>query len=426
MPEDRLIDLSECTEFRRSLAACAPQVLHWTAILLVTLFGAALIWAWATPADLVVRASGHIRPLTEPRRISAPPNTPSALVSSAGRVVSVSAHEGDLVSPGDVLVSVDTGPVEIELKKAWQAVQAAEQQLSALHKLEAWAAQESDEALAKTEAEMRDAIVKKNKEETATAVDMRLAELDLESIRADYLRIHELAASGITSRAELERSTIRLRQAEAKAAAFHASLDDSRIDVLRRALAASRNAFAARKTELQIRRETVEAQLIAAKLDLSTLEQRRNQASIRAPIGGVIIAENIRPGDVLEPGTSILEIADEARFRFDIAVSAEDVASVHTGMPARVRLDAYDQEQYSAIRGTVSFVAPDVASTESRGQPISSGYVVRIEMSTGQMNRSPYVGRTRLGMTGRAEIVTGRDRLLSLLFRQLRSRLSFG
>src|ERR1700752_1049751 len=55
------IDLADCTEFRQTLQARAPAVVHGTTWLLVTLLGTALVWAALTKADLVVQASGRVR-----------------------------------------------------------------------------------------------------------------------------------------------------------------------------------------------------------------------------------------------------------------------------------------------------------------------------------------------------------------------------
>ena len=65
MRNTRMLDLKDCTEFRQSLEASPPGIVHGTALLLTALLGAALLWAGLTEADLVVRAPGRVRPLEE-------------------------------------------------------------------------------------------------------------------------------------------------------------------------------------------------------------------------------------------------------------------------------------------------------------------------------------------------------------------------
>jgi hypothetical protein len=64
MWKGEILDLAECTEFRQTLQARTPRIVHGTALLLVGLLGTALTWAAMTDADLVVRAPCIVRPIT--------------------------------------------------------------------------------------------------------------------------------------------------------------------------------------------------------------------------------------------------------------------------------------------------------------------------------------------------------------------------
>jgi hypothetical protein len=59
-----LVDLAECTEFRQTLQARPPRIVHGAALLLVVLLAVALGWSSLTKADLVVRAPCRVRPIT--------------------------------------------------------------------------------------------------------------------------------------------------------------------------------------------------------------------------------------------------------------------------------------------------------------------------------------------------------------------------
>ena len=72
MRNDLVLDLADCTEFRQTLLARPPKILHGTAALLVALLGAALAWSATTRANLVVRATGRVRPVSTPRKCIAP------------------------------------------------------------------------------------------------------------------------------------------------------------------------------------------------------------------------------------------------------------------------------------------------------------------------------------------------------------------
>jgi hypothetical protein len=64
MCSDLTRNLADCTEFRQTVQAQPPRLVHGTAFLLVGMLAAALAWAATTKADLVVRAQGRVRPTT--------------------------------------------------------------------------------------------------------------------------------------------------------------------------------------------------------------------------------------------------------------------------------------------------------------------------------------------------------------------------
>ena len=94
MRNNLMRDLADSTEFRLTLQARPPRIVHGTLLLLATLLGAALGWSAATKADLVVRAAGRVRPVTSPMRVV---NGGSGEVFSAsvgGRVVACTFAKG--------------------------------------------------------------------------------------------------------------------------------------------------------------------------------------------------------------------------------------------------------------------------------------------------------------------------------------------
>src|SRR5262245_31164256 len=67
-----VLDLADCVEFRQALQARPPKIIHGTELLLIVLLGTALVWSAVTQADLVVRASGRVRPVTSLIKVFVP------------------------------------------------------------------------------------------------------------------------------------------------------------------------------------------------------------------------------------------------------------------------------------------------------------------------------------------------------------------
>ena len=179
---------------------------------------------------------------------------------------------------------------------------------------------------------------------------------------------------------------------------------------------AERDAAVSRE-QLELKRRARHAELEMARIELANREQERDQAVIRSPIDGVVIAGEVKVGDLLEPGRSFAEVAEQAGYRFEATVPSEEVGRLAVGMPARIKLDAYDYQRYGTVEGTVCFIAPD------SGQAAAE-FIVRIELKGDTVGRGDWHGLVRLGMGGQAEIVTGRESLLSLLKKRSKQAIS--
>ena len=114
MRNDLILDLADCTEFRQTLAARAPRVVHGTAILLILLLAAVFTWMALTRANLVVRATGRVRPVSgsDP---ACDDVSDQISCEVGGRVVEVNIVEGDEIRKGDSLMRLDARHVENQI-----------------------------------------------------------------------------------------------------------------------------------------------------------------------------------------------------------------------------------------------------------------------------------------------------------------------
>lgn len=159
-----------------------------------------------------------------------------------------------------------------------------------------------------------------------------------------------------------------------------------------------------------------QAELAKAQEDLESARQifaqRREQfeyTEVRAPMDGVV--RNVRlttRGGVARPGDEILQIVPvEEDMIVEAKVRPADIAFVKPGLPAMVKLDAYDYAIYGALQGAVSHISADTLNEETRegGMPY---YRVQIKTTTGTLS-SRKLERIEVqpGMTASVEIKTG-------------------
>ena len=126
---------------------------------------------------------------------------------------------------------------------------------------------------------------------------------------------------------------------------------------------------------------------------------------------------NVRSaGAVLQAGEAVSSIAPAGvRLVVEAHVSNRDMTFIETGLPARLKFDAFPYQDYGVVTGQVVTVSPD--AKEDRDH--NSFYKVTI-LPSGQ----PF--SMRPGLTLSAEIVTEHRTVMSLIlepFRKLKGSL---
>jgi HlyD family secretion protein len=426
MRNDPIQDLAAYTEFRQTLEARPPRVVHGTVLLLSACLGAALAWAALTRASLVVRAAGRVRPVSVPAKVVNGSSGEAVSAGPGGRVVAVNVHEGDRVKQGDILVRLDTERLDIEAAKRQRTVQAAEDELAQLSRLGQLQDAQFQATKVKAEAELAQAQEEVRLAGDRRASDIRLAEAELRQAEDEADRTRTLLSTRAASASEWVQAQVHLREAGEKLEKARLPAEAKRVEVARLALELAQKENAVRCQELTMKRATKQAELETARLELANLELERKQAVLQAPTGGVVVAGDVKVGDVLERGKAVLEIAEENGFVFEAAVPSEEVGSLRVGLPVRVKLDAYDYQKYGTLPGQVTFIAPDSSVADEPGGKHQTAYLVRVALDGDEVGRGGLRGKVKLGMAGQAEMVTGEESILAILLKKIRQSISLG
>jgi multidrug resistance efflux pump len=227
----------------------------------------------------------------------------------------------------------------------------------------------------------------------------------------------------LIAREDLETAVFKLSEAREKLAQARLPVETGERNVLLRSLAGLQEDLRIKLAELSVKQQTNQSELDAARLDLANLQLEQRQAEIRAPASGVVTSGDIKPGDTLEPSKPVLEIAEQAGFRFEVAVPADEMEHVQVGMPVRIRLDAYDYQRYGTVQGVVQFISADSVVNQEDG---AVAYLVKVDVQGHEIGRGELREAIKLGLTGQAEILTGSETILSLLVQKIRRTISLG
>jgi multidrug resistance efflux pump len=423
MSQSSLLDLAQCSQFRQTLQARPPRIVHGAAALVFALLTAAVAWAALTRADLVVRAGGRMRPVTAPQKVMATFRG-EVLTGGAGALVrEVTFREGDSVKQGDVLLRLDTERLDNEIVRVQRQILAEEEEIRKGNEMARLLGQQYASARAKLEAELA-----KVEEGIRLAVERRQSELrsveaELKHAQADEARKRKLVSRQVAARADLETAVFKLSEAREKLAQARLPVETGQRNVLLRTLAGLQEDHRIKLAELSVKQQANQSELDVSRLDLANLQLEQRQAEIRAPASGVVTSGDIKPGDTLEPSKPVLEIAEQSGFRFELAVPTGEMEHVQVGMPVRIRLDAFDYQRYGTVQGVVQYISADSVVNQEDG---SVAYLVKVDVQGHEIGRGDLREAIKLGLTGQAEILTGSETLLSLLVQKIRRTISLG
>ncbi|MGI9076638.1 MAG: efflux RND transporter periplasmic adaptor subunit [Gemmatimonadaceae bacterium] len=112
-----------------------------------------------------------------------------------------------------------------------------------------------------------------------------------------------------------------------------------------------------------------QAQLVRARTNLDLAQQRLEDATVRAPVGGTIIDKTVSLGQVITSatgafggGTTLLKMADLTKVRVRALVNESDIGNLRAGMNATVIVDAYPDRPFQA---TVEKIEPQAVVQQS-------------------------------------------------------------
>jgi HlyD family secretion protein len=155
-----------------------------------------------------------------------------------------------------------------------------------------------------------------------------------------------------------ERNASRQEQLFKQGFIGEAAVDEARraLDVARSQAAAAR-ANASASAPAGSGRRLVEDQLNVARAARDTAAAKLEQTRIVAPAAGVVLDRNVEPGDIVQPGKTLLTLALDGPARLTALIDEKNLALLKVGQQARVSADAYPSEHFDA---ELEYVSPGV------------------------------------------------------------------
>jgi HlyD family type I secretion membrane fusion protein len=251
--------------------------------------------------------------------------------------------------------------------------------------------------------------------------------------KADYDRSSRLVQDNVISEAELQkqRATLRMTEAERDRESGQLRIAEQEVVLQERLSCLKRQEAqiaAAERTRLEAdldsRLAAAEQEMRALALEEVKLRNALDNLDVKAPVNGIVTCLlNKTAGEVVRAGDVIATIVpDGVPWVVEAQISNRDAGALRQRIGGRVNLkiDAFPFRDYGICAGTLLEVSTDATEQQQLGM----AYRIRVGMASLDLRRGWRAGKIELGMTATVEIVKEEERVLALLFRGIRDRVS--
>jgi HlyD family secretion protein len=285
-----------------------------------------------------------------------------------GRLLDLRVGDGDRVTAGEIVATLDTADAELALQRAHAD---RDQAAAQLHLLEAGSRPED---------------IRQASAQLASAqADVQAAQAQLDAASADVTRFENLLRANAGS---VKQRDDAVTKRDVAAAQVHAAAQRAQAasDALARLRAGSR------PQEIAAGR----ARVASADAQIAALQKNVSDAVVKAPVSGIVTSKLADAGEILPPRGPIVVITDLDHAWANVYVDERMVPSLRIGQPATIVTDAGQR-----LQGTITFISPKAEFTPRNVQTAEerSKLVYRVKVSANNAS-----GVLKPGMPVEAEL----------------------
>ena len=387
-------DLKLLNDLNAALQTERHTGLFWTVGLLFVFMIMFVFWAYHSHVEEVTRGQGSVIPTSREQILQS---------LDPGTIKEMLVKEGDIVEKGQILLRLDDTRSSAILRES-EAKVANLEAMSARLRAESYG----------TEIKFSNGISEslKHRERAAyvarrRAVDEAVAGLQTSKAMLDreISITSPMVAEGVMSEVEL----LRMRRQSS----------DLALQINEK-----RNQYAADANNELVR---VESELAQAKENMAMRADPVDRSLIRAPLRGIV--KNIKintVGGVVQAGQDIMEIVPlNDKLLVEAYIRPQDVAFVHPGLGAIVKITAYDYALYGGLEGKVTLISPDTLRDKTRPSELNLNpdeAYYRILVETNQNSLTDKNGKTMPiipGMIASVDVKTGEKTIFQYLIKPI-------
>lgn len=346
-----------------------------------------LVWAWIFQLDEVSNGTGKVVPSAKEQVIQS---------LEGGILVELNVREGDIVEKGQVLAQLDrtkTASILNESASKLRAALAMSARLSA--EVNGTPLQFPAEVLEEPDLVRTETQLYKSRREALSSSLQGISQA-LALIERELALTEPLVERGAASAVEVLRLKRQANELQTKAA-------DTRSQYYVKA----REELARANAEIEAQRSVTQG-----RADSLT------RLTFTSPVRGIVKQVAVTTlGGVIPPGGRLMEIVPmDDQLLVEARISPRDVAFIHPGQYAMVKITAYDYSIYGGLKGEVTVISPDTIQDDVKRDV----YYYRVYIRTTEDHLKNAAGTTFPivpGMIATVDIHTGNKTVLEYLIK---------
>lgn len=161
----------------------------------------------------------------------------------------------------------------------------------------------------------------------------------------------------------------------------------------------------------------VTAEIYRIKTQQVEFSDQIERTMVRSPVDGIVQKLYTHTvGGVVKPGEDLIEIVPTSKkLILEIKIKPSDIAFIHPGAKANIKISAYDYAIHGGLEGKVIFISPDTITDKKE----NTFYIIHVETEKSYLGSDEYPLHIIPGMTANVDIVTGKKTVMQYILKPI-------
>jgi len=142
-----------------------------------------------------------------------------------------------------------------------------------------------------------------------------------------------------------------------------------------------------------------------------------DRTMVKSPVEGIVQKLYVNTvGGVIKPGADLVEIVPtNKKLYLEIKIKPSDIAFLHPGAEAKVKVSAYDFAIHGGLKGKISNISPDTITDKKE----NTFYIINVTTEKNYLGTKEHPLNIIPGMTVSVDIVTGKKTVMQYILKPI-------